>query len=541
MNTIEPRVLPAGTAALLLDCGSLDRALSVFAVLTAARERGELSVGELVPAAETVLVSGGEARDTSRLAAKLRGLLAGAAAAGQHTATGAEVVIPVHYDGEDLDDVAALTGLSRESVVARHTSALYTVAFTGFAPGFAYLSGGDPALAVPRRSTPRPRILPGSVGLAGPFSGVYPRESPGGWQIIGSTSLALWDIGREQPAALVAGGSVRFTAERDSVAAQAPLATQATPAPSTPPTGTATLRVVDAGLQTLVQDAGRSNVAGMGVGASGAAARGAYRRANTLVGNRPGAAALELSHGGFAVTATATAVLALTGAPRAGRVSGPYGERSVPHGAPFRLSIDEQLSFDVPARGLRSVLALRGGVAGQAVLGSLSRDTLAGLGPVPLAVGDEIYSGDCGVLSVSPPLAAEPTLPAPGEDTVLRLVLGPRDDWFDGDALTRLTAQAWTVTPNSNRVGVRLSGEPLQRAAKFESLELPSEGVALGSLQVPPDGQPVIFLADRPLTGGYPVIAVVHDDDLDLAAQLAPGSRVRFTPAAATTSFHPQP
>lgn len=541
MNAVEPRILPAGSTALLLDCGSLDRALSAFAALSAAIERGELSVDELVPAAETVLVSGGEARDAGALAPKLRKLLAGAATAARGATSGPEVLIPVRYDGEDLDDVANLTGLSREAVVERHLAALYTVAFTGFAPGFAYLSGGDPALAVPRRSTPRPRILPGSVGLAGPFSGVYPRESPGGWQIIGSTSLVLWDIDREQPAALVAGGTVRFAAERESVAAQAPLASQATPAASAAPLGAATLRVVDAGLQTLVQDAGRSGVAGMGVGASGVAARGAYRRANALVGNRRGAAALELGHGGFAVTAIATAVLALTGAPRAGRVSGPYGERSVPHGAAFRLSVGEQLSLDAPTRGLRTVLALRGGIAAQPVLGSVSRDTLAGLGPRPLAVGDKICAGDCGVRSVSPPLGAEPALPAPGEDTVLRVIFGPRDDWFDDDALARLTAQAWTVTPQSNRVGVRLAGDPLPRAASVAERELPSEGVALGSLQVPPDGQPVLFLADRPLTGGYPVIAVVHDDDLDLAAQLAPGSRVRFTPAAATSSVRPQP
>ncbi|KAM9864345.1 hypothetical protein ACIFOC_02898 [Leucobacter aridicollis] len=528
MTTDRPSVKPAGTTAALIDCGSLDAALDVFAALSVARERGEFHADELVPAAQTVLVLGGDGRNPRGIAAKLPALLTESHAAARAQAAGPEVSIPVRYSGPDLTEVAALTGMSEEAVVARHTAASYAVAFTGFAPGFAYLSGGDPALAVPRRATPRARIQPGSVGLAGEFSGVYPRESPGGWQIIGSTSARMWDTAREQPAALLAGGLVRFTAVREE--ARIPATRAATPQRDTDQDRPdAVLRVVDAGLQTLVQDAGRLGAAGMGVGRAGTAIRGAYRTANALVGNAPGAAALELGHGGFAADALAPVVLALTGAVRQGRITGPFGSRNVAHGTPFRLSDGERLTLGPAGRGLRSILALRGGVGGDAFLGSRSRDTLAGLGPAPLTVGDEIRPAGAAASAVGAPAPQDPDLPALGDVATLRVVLGPRDDWFDADAVARLITQLWTVTPQSDRVGVRLTGEPLRRDADHIDAELPSEGVVLGSLQVPPDGQPVLFLADHPLTGGYPVIAVVHDDDIDLAAQLAPGTTVRFT------------
>lgn len=269
----------------------------------------------------------------------------------------------------------------------------------------------------------------------------------------------------------------------------------------------------------------------MGVGGSGAAPRRAYRLANRLVGNRAGAAALELGHGGFAAEALGAAVIALTGAERSARISGPYGERAAPHAAPFRLSAGEHLTLGPPLRGLRTMLGIRGGVSAPEILGSRSRDTLAGLGPEPLAAGDEIFVLDDGRHPVSAPWTANVPLPAVGEETAIRVVLGPRDGWFTAAALTLLSGESWEVTPRSDRVGARLSGSPLTRAPGFGERELPSEGMPLGAIQVPPDGQPVLFLADRPLTGGYPVIAVVHDDDLELAAQLAPGCLVRFVPA----------
>lgn len=535
--THDLRIRQAGSSAVLIDCGDLERALGVFAALRIAAELGELTVDELVPAAETVLVRGGEAKRGLSIGPRLRQLADLHATVRADGSATPERTVAVSYTGEDLAEVASIAGMSIDEVITRHTAATYTVAFTGFAPGFAYLAGGDPALNVPRRATPRPRILAGSVGLAGAFSGVYPRESPGGWQLIGTTAERMWDSDRERPAALLAGERVRFVAEREQIRARAAAAPQER---TTAAAGTPTLTIVSPGLQTLIEDAGRRGVAGMGVGESGTAIPLAYHQANRLVGNRTAAAALELGHGDFAAVAVTDAVLALTGAQRHGRITGQHGSRPAPHGTPFRLSEGEQLTLGAPERGLRTMLALRGGIAAPPFLGSRSRDTLAQLGPAPLAAGDTVANANETTRAVGAPepaALAVQALPRAGETTHLRVLLGPRDNWFT-DAVEQLTAGQWEVSPRSDRVGVRLAGQPLARDAAWVGRELPSEGVAIGSLQIPPDGQPVLFLTDRPLTGGYPVIAVVHDDDLELAAQLTPGTLVKLvpvTPPAATT------
>ncbi|GAA3526366.1 allophanate hydrolase subunit 1 [Aeromicrobium panaciterrae] len=188
---------PYGDTALLLDCESLDEAQSWFAAL---HDQAEAVLG-----ARTVLLRGDPGTlwslvDQTRPADSV-------ALPGQP-----EIEVPVTYDGADLGDVARLTGLSVDEVVEAHTGTPWTVAFGGFAPGFSYLVGGDPRLHVPRRESPRARVPAGSVGVAGEFSGVYPRQSPGGWQLVGHTELAMWDTGREPPALLVAGMAVRFVA-----------------------------------------------------------------------------------------------------------------------------------------------------------------------------------------------------------------------------------------------------------------------------------------------------------------------------------------
>lgn len=523
------RVRIAGSAALLLDCGSLERALDVFAQLDAARERRVLDADDIVPAAETVLVRGGLARDPRAFSARLDDLLTGDGDRSRADDSG-ETVIPVRYDGDDLDEVARIAGMSADQVIDRHVSADYTVAFTGFAPGFAYLAGGDPALDVPRRSTPRPRIAAGSVGLAGRFSGVYPRQSPGGWQLIGRTQQAMWDLGRDRPALLVPGARVRFAVERDRLEVRELIESrEAAP----PVSGRASLTIVEPGLGSLVQDRGRPGHAALGVSTAGSADRGALDRANRIVGNAEGAAVIELGIGEFSARAERDAVLAITGAPRTGRILGEGDDCPVISEHAFRLAAGERLVLDEPARGFRTVLALRGGVDAPLLLGSASRDTLAGLGPAPLEAGDTVHAGDLGIGEPTAPRPARGKLPVPGRVTTLRVIPGPRDDWFAREGATgakRLWNQEWTVTPRSDRVGVRLAGAPLARAEAYASAELPSEGLVTGALQVPPDGQPVLFLADRPLTGGYPVIGVVCEDDLDLAAQLPPGARVRFVP-----------
>jgi KipI family sensor histidine kinase inhibitor len=200
-------VLPYGDRALLVELGDTESVVAWVDALDADRPAG---VADVVPAAETVLVVATEHADLAALRASLERIEPGPfVAAGGRTH---QVEIPVRYDGPDLADVARLTGLGEHEVVARHAAADYVVAFCGFAPGFGYLVGEDERLRVPRRSQPRTTVPAGSVGLADAFSGVYPRSGPGGWQLIGSTDVAMWDIDRDPPALLQPGGRVRFTA-----------------------------------------------------------------------------------------------------------------------------------------------------------------------------------------------------------------------------------------------------------------------------------------------------------------------------------------
>jgi biotin-dependent carboxylase-like uncharacterized protein len=285
------------------------------------------------------------------------------------------------------------------------------------------------------------------------------------------------------------------------------------------------------GLQSLVQDLGRPGLGDLGVSPSGAADQRSARQANRLVGNEPGAAVVENLLGGLAVRARGDQVLAVSGAPAGLEVRDSARtllRRPALH-APFALLDGETLTVGAPGAGVRTYLAVRGGFAVPPVLGSRSSDSMSGIGPAPLAAGT--------FLPVAPITGVWPVgIPEDGmlEDgsstTTLRVTLGPRDDWFDAEAIGLFTGQQWLVTEQSNRIGVRLAPPEEGRAlARARDGELPSEGTVAGALQMPPNGHPVLFLADHPVTGGYPVIAVVVPEDLPLAAQLPPGHHVEFT------------
>ncbi|RGD56097.1 biotin-dependent carboxyltransferase family protein [Kitasatospora xanthocidica] len=271
---------------------------------------------------------------------------------------------------------------------------------------------------------------------------------------------------------------------------------------------------------TTVQDLGRRGVAHLGVPRAGALDEPALRAANRLVGNEPGAAGLETTLGGVALRAVAAVLVAVTGAPSPVRVDG----RPAAWGAPVLVPAGAVLEVGAATAGVRGYLAVAGGIDVPPVLGSRSTDLLAGLGPAPLAAGDRLPVG------TPPPYRARPELvplPAPPAELVLRLRLGPRADWFTPEAVARLGRDRYLVSPTGNRVGLRTEGPPVARARDGE---LPSEGMVLGAVQIPPDGRPVVFLADHPTTGGYPVIGVVPTADLAAAAQARPGTPVRFVP-----------
>lgn len=280
------------------------------------------------------------------------------------------------------------------------------------------------------------------------------------------------------------------------------------------------VEVIRPGPLTTVQDGGRVGVAALGVPRAGALDPGALRLANRLVGNIPDAAVLEATLGGVALRALEPVLVAVLGAPAPVLVDG----RAVAWGAPVRVPAGAVLAVGVPTSGLRCYLSVAGGFAVPPVLGSRSTDLLAGLGPAPLAAGQLLPVGP----PTGPPCWIDPLpLPAPPRELLLRLDLGPRADWFAPGALRTLDSGRWTVSPASNRVGLRLTGPLLERLP--DRGELPSEGMVLGAVQVPPDGLPVVFLADHPTTGGYPVLGVVPAGDLASAAQAAPGTPVRFT------------
>jgi biotin-dependent carboxylase-like uncharacterized protein len=329
--------------------------------------------------------------------------------------------------------------------------------------------------------------------------------------------------------------------------------------------------VVAPGPLTLLQDAGRPGFAHLGVTSSGAADRAAFAAANRLVGNDPGAACLETVFGGLELRARRTALVAVTGAPTLVTVTASATPASVttspaapasahdtaspavlavsvtasasasaprprqrevvqPTGFSFTVFAGERLTLAPPSSGLRNYLAVRGGFDAERILGSRSTDVLSGLGPPPVRPGDALLVSDDArewpaTEFVPPELPLDATI-------TLRLTRGPRDDWFGDPGWQKLLATTWTIEADSNRIGLRISsgesaGTAIERLPGREG-ELASEGMVAGAVQIPPSGQPVVFLRDHPVTGGYPVIGVLTEAAIDRTAQLRPGDQVRL-------------
>ncbi|HUP99550.1 MAG TPA: biotin-dependent carboxyltransferase family protein [Aeromicrobium sp.] len=278
------------------------------------------------------------------------------------------------------------------------------------------------------------------------------------------------------------------------------------------------LVVVAPGMQALIQDAGRPGFGSSGVSPAGAFDRSALRQADALVANAPDAAGLEVLGGGLRLRATREHLVAVTGAVGAVLVDG----HSAEHGRSVVLRPGQELELGMFAVGLRAYVAVAGGFETKPVLGSRSTDTLSGLGPDALTDGTKLRVGFAA--THAPDIVDVPALIATGSTSV-DVVPGPRDDWFTAAAVAALRSAAWTVSSTSNRIGIRLDGPELERSITDE---LPSEPCVFGSIQVTSAGQPVALGPDHPVTGGYPVIAVVVDRHLDRLAQVRPGDTVRF-------------
>ncbi|HEX7350435.1 carboxyltransferase domain-containing protein [Brachybacterium sp.] len=568
----------AGEAALL---AQYPGTAEVLAAAAAVRELAPAHLIDLVPAERTLLLVGSAARDLPRFAALLRDLPTAAGQAG----AGGEVRIDVVYDGEDLAEVAELLGMSTGALISAHSGSVWTAAFGGFAPGFAYLlpeaaretDGGaervhdrsadesvdavtdavGPPWEVPRRAEPRTAVPAGAVGLASRYCGIYPRPSPGGWQLIGRSDAPLFAPDREPPALLTPGTRVRFAPQRASARLPVPAVARrgrrrpATAGETAPESARPVLEVLSPGPLALLEDGGRAGRAASGVSRSGAFDQGAMLRANLAVGNPAAAAVLEVVAGPLRLRALAPIVLAVSGA-RAPiglhRAEEDGADRELDplasHEVPLALDPGDLLEVGPVTAGLRLVLAVRGGLLGTAetdpvlgtggmlpVLGSRSRDTLSTLGPAPLTAGDLLIVGPTTSLDAVPaPVPAEP-VPAEEHATAtdpleIPLHAGPRDGLLGAPALNHLLTTTWQVRPDSNRVGVRLDGAPVTVPSELGTL--PSEPMLPGAVQIPPSGMPVVFGPDHPTTGGYPVIAVVTRPGLDALAQAPPGTALRF-------------
>lgn len=453
-----------------------------------------------------------------------------------------QVVIPVCYGGEwgtDLDEVAAHGGFSVDEVVRRHSSAHYSVRAVGFMPGFPYLSGLPDELATPRRASPRTAVPSGSVGIGGAQTGVYPLASPGGWNLIGRTPLRLFDSLEVEPARLRVGDSVRFEPISRERFTEIASSQRADPSVSASTTALAEwghgIEVLKPGLQSTVQDLGRPGCQEIGVTPGGAMDHEAAQVANWLVGNDADAAVLECALVGPELRFESDALIAVTG----GEVAGLPGWR------PIRVQAREVLDLQRLASGARVYLAVAGGIVVPRVLGGSGthlRAEFGGFEGRALRAGDVLRCG--GVPAPAQAAMSDPERPAvtpwfitpksrPAYSTApqVRVVRGPQADWFDAESWKQFRTKPYLVQPQSDRMGMRLTGTPLRLSGHRE---MASEAVSFGSIQVPPDGQPIILLADRQTLGGYAKIANVVSADLPLLAQLKPGDAVRFRQVSVT-------
>jgi KipI family sensor histidine kinase inhibitor len=514
---------PLGDSALVLALGeTVDEAMlaRVQALVAEIERHRPKGVVDVVPAFATVTVFYDIAQVANFAALQTElAALAMRADAGVVRAEPQTVEIPVCYGGEfgpDLANVGERAGLAVAEVAALHSGADYRVHAIGFAPGFGYLAGLPERLNAPRRATPRLRVPAGAVGIGGNQTGIYPLATPGGWNLIGRTPLTLFDPARPDPALLHAGDRVKFrqirAGEFEKIRAQQTHGD----ADEFMLVGenVALVEVGRAGMLTTVQDAGRVGHRARGVPRSGAADTFALRLANLLVGNAENAAGLEFTLVGPMLTFPRETLIAIGGV----EVEG------APSWQPFVVAAGETLDLRAVRRGSRGYVAFAGGVKTPRVLGSRSTYARAGLGGL---LGRALQEGD--LLPIAG-VARHPrghwhidprVLPEYSATPTVRVVRGAQVDEFGA----AFFSQAFRVSAQADRMGMRLMGSPLARQA---NQELRSATVVPGTVQVPADGQPIILLADAQTIGGYPQIGHVISTDLPLVAQLRAGDTVRF-------------
>ena len=460
------------------------------------------------------------------------------------------VDVPVMYggqDGPDLDDVASFAGCDAAAVIERHLSRTYRVFMVGFLPGFPYMAAVDPSIAAPRRPTPRVSVPSGSVGIAGQQTGIYPSDSPGGWQIIGRTPLTLFDPDRTPPALFAPGDMVRFTQATPNVLSptQTP-GTNSGPGTKHQAQGTASITVLRPGLMSSIQDRGRWGYAHLGVPPAGPMDPAAHSRANWIVGNSDAAATIEATLVGPELRCEEAVRIAIAGADLSAELDGV----PINPDAPAECAPGSVLRFGSRKSGGRAYISFAGGIDVPSVLGSRATHVQSGMGGLDgrlLRAGDRLSIGAADATAVTPvgrtlsgppgepnraaSLGAGEARPTRGRSGVvrggarLRVIRGPQADYFDDVAFDRLQRSRFVISPQSNRMGYRLSGD---RIPVLSAGGMMSDAVFTGAIQVPPSGDPILLMADRQTTGGYPQIAVLISADMPVAGQLLPGDWIKF-------------
>jgi KipI family sensor histidine kinase inhibitor len=516
-------VHPYGDGALLAEVEDLAAAHRLYRALKRSRSggHGPPQVTDIVNAARSVVVRFEPGTDRSDLVEQWVRRLAAAQESSPTPTSGTTLGIPVIFDGPDLEEVAEAAGMTPASVIDRLSVANLEVAFLGFSPGFPYLVGLPPELAsIPRRSTPRTSVPAGSVAIGGGFASVYPQSTPGGWQLLGRTSLALFDPDRPPYARLRPGDSVRLDDWTDRLGRTRG---QAGPPPILRPrlqaTGSRYVEVVKPGVLSLIEDAGRRSVAALGIPACGPADTDAMRLANRLVGNPDDSATIEVTVIGPTLRFVGPAHLAVVGTRTDGvevRIDG----LAAPSDTVLPIRHGQEVAIGGVRGGLRAYVAVAGGLTTPVMVGSRSTDMLCGLGPAPLAVGDQL---DLGV-PTRPHGQLSPPVEATSVD-LIRIIDGPHP--FQSSERERLTTTTWTVGRDSNRIGIRLHAPA--GAVPREAAGISSTAMITGAIQVPPDGEPIILMPDHATVGGYPVIACVIAADRPKLGQLRPGDMMTFS------------
>jgi KipI family sensor histidine kinase inhibitor len=493
------RIREVGEGALLVEYpGASEDTANRAAVAAARRLSGRPGVLDAVPGARTLYLAVEGPLDRSALE---RELTAEAGTQGP----GRSIRVPVRYGAEhgpDLTELARAKGLTPEELARRHAAASYRVAFLGFAPGFAYCVGLPEELATPRLATPRTRVPAGTLAIGGPYTGIYPSGTPGGWRLIGRSPARLFDPTADPPTLFLPGDRAVFESAGPEVAAAPP---EDRPAAAYPGGSVPLFRVGLPGLFTSVQGAPRHGRGSYGVPAGGAMDLTLLAEGNALVENAPGAAALEITLQGPELLALAECRAAAAGDLEIEVNGSPW----LP-GRPFQMARGDRLRLARVRRGVRAYLCVAGGLAFAMTDWQTRR----------LEKEDTVHraaSREARVLL--PP-------PARGRaDGVVRVRPGPQEERFTEKSFAAFFASPWRVSASSDRRGVRLEGGPLKHAG---SAEVAPEGTAPGAIQVPPDGQPIVLGPDRPVTGGYAKIATVVAEDWPLMAQAPPGASLRF-------------